>query len=80
MIVPQPLVLRYDQLALIFSGCEVPGFKGPFEQSQVLEVGDAADASYSLPSCSPSPPSSSPSTSLTASYQMASTKHAFWNT
>ena len=44
MIVPQPLVLRYDQLALIFSGCEVLGFKGPFEQSQELEVGDATDA------------------------------------
>ena len=44
MIVPQPLVLRYDQLALIFSGCEVLGFKGSFEQSQVLEVCDATNA------------------------------------
>ena len=44
MIAPQPLVLRYDQLALIFSGCEVLGFKGSFEQSQELEVGDATDA------------------------------------
>ena len=38
MIAPQPLVLRYDQLKLIFFGCGVPGFKGSFEQSQVFEM------------------------------------------